>query len=238
ELNTYTQWKNQYVNVPYFFSGITLCRGYRQSNVRIELGFKYGRASYPYSVFFKNYTDKYGVFMFNTNVEQKFYPKLELTFSHCCGFIRCQRNSYKAKCSLRVPSLNCTRFPYIVERKCELGEIELSYEGNCKLLNSTKKLYKKYTINKWNVNISYFIFNNFTNITETTRNIQTVLTEIENNTCIKFFKKNKTIDKNEIHFLKSNKCESEIIGMKSENKSQYIYLTDECSYSMRKIRSL
>uniref|UniRef100_A0A0N4ZL45 Metalloendopeptidase n=1 Tax=Parastrongyloides trichosuri TaxID=131310 RepID=A0A0N4ZL45_PARTI len=176
--------------------------------------------------------------MFNTSVKHEIQSKLNLYFYHCCDFKNCGRSPYKAKCLLHVPSLKCTWYQPIVGLKCELGEIQLLGKGNCKLLNSTKKKHKEYKINKWNVNISYFIFSNFTKINETTKNIQTVLTEVQNNTCIKFFKKNETINQNGINFLKSNKCESEVIGMKSENESQYIYLTDECSYSMRKIRSL
>uniref|UniRef100_A0A0N4ZZQ7 Metalloendopeptidase n=1 Tax=Parastrongyloides trichosuri TaxID=131310 RepID=A0A0N4ZZQ7_PARTI len=63
--------------------------------------------------------------------------------------------------------------------------------------------------------------------------------EVQNNTCIEFAQKDQEIiGQNGINFLKSNICESEFIGAKFENKPQYIYLTDECSYSMRTIRSL
>uniref|UniRef100_A0A0N4ZJM1 Metalloendopeptidase n=1 Tax=Parastrongyloides trichosuri TaxID=131310 RepID=A0A0N4ZJM1_PARTI len=193
----------------------------------------------------KNHTDKYGVFTLKTYVPSNLQKELQLCFRYNCDVNDHRRNPHKKEYCKYVSSFRCLWDGATKGIKCKLlAELQDKTVGHVhypsvSLLTTKKK--KIYEIKEWNVksNISYFVATDFENSTEVKEQIKIAIKEIQNNTCIKFENKEQKIEnKSGINFIKSHKCESEKIGEQLENKSQTIYLTDECAQSMRTIRSL
>uniref|UniRef100_A0A0N4Z898 ZnMc domain-containing protein n=1 Tax=Parastrongyloides trichosuri TaxID=131310 RepID=A0A0N4Z898_PARTI len=235
--------RSRSIDIPYLFTGITLCNGSRIPDVKVELWTKKGVFKI-YSLISKNSTDKYGVFTLKTLVEHKLQKDLMLYFYYYCD-LKKQSHKSKKKYSKSVSSLKCPWEGSIGGIKCELkAELQdntvgtVHYPSVSLLHNKTKE---KYEIKKWDINnnISFFISNDFDNSSRVYERIINVTKEIENNTCIIFQQQNDTItDTHGINFEKSNECKNMRIGAMNENVSQSIYLTEECATSTRTIRSL
>uniref|UniRef100_A0A0N4Z899 Astacin domain-containing protein n=1 Tax=Parastrongyloides trichosuri TaxID=131310 RepID=A0A0N4Z899_PARTI len=213
--------------------------------VKVELFTKY--EINEYDVFLSNnYTDMNGVFTLKKYVEQKMQKDLMLYFYHNCSLEKQSSNSKIKSYYVNVSSLNCSGNSHTKEIRCQLkAELQNKTVGTVPYHPSVSifpnKTRKNYKIGKWDINnnISFFISKNFTNFSKVEERITNVIKEIENKTCIIFQQQNDTISKkNGINFKKSNECKNMKIGMKQENVSQSIHLTDECTKSMRTIRSL
>uniref|UniRef100_A0A0N5A4H3 Astacin domain-containing protein n=1 Tax=Parastrongyloides trichosuri TaxID=131310 RepID=A0A0N5A4H3_PARTI len=199
------------IDVPYLFTGITVCNGSRLANVKLGLWTKRG-IFYTSVLLSKNHSDPYGVFTLKTYVPSNLQKELQLCFRYNCDVNDHRRNPHKKEYCKYVSSFRCLWDGATKGIKCKLlAELQDKTVGHVhypsvSLLTIKKK--QKYEIKKWNVNsnISYFIENDFENSTEVKKQIKFAIEEIQNNTCIKFENKEQIIqNKSGINFIKSHK---------------------------------
>uniref|UniRef100_A0A0N4Z7H5 Astacin domain-containing protein n=1 Tax=Parastrongyloides trichosuri TaxID=131310 RepID=A0A0N4Z7H5_PARTI len=232
-------------DLPYLFTGITVCNGSRMPGVKLELFTKYEINGYDVFLSY-NYTDMNGVFTLKKYVGQKMQEDLMLYFYYNYSS---KKPCYYPKNNpyiVNVSSLNCSRNGFTEGIRCQLkAELQNKTVGTVQyplvslFPNKTRRNYK---IEKWDIknsNISFFISKDFDNFSKVEERIINVIKEIENNTCIIFQQQNGTISgRHGINFKKSNECKNMRIGTKKGNSSQGIHLTEECATSIRTIRSL
>uniref|UniRef100_A0A0N4ZDA6 Metalloendopeptidase n=1 Tax=Parastrongyloides trichosuri TaxID=131310 RepID=A0A0N4ZDA6_PARTI len=196
-VNTRRLPQSKSIDVPYLFTGITVCNGSRLANVKLELWTKRG-IFYTSVLLSKNHSDPYGVFALKTYVPSNLQKELQLYFRYNCDLKDRIKYPHRKKYSKYVSSFGCP------------------WDRATKGIKNPKQYMHKVK-----------------------EQIKIAIKEIQNNTCINFENREEIIqNKSGINFIKSHKCESEKIGETLENKSQTIYLTDECAQSMRTIRSL
>uniref|UniRef100_A0A0N4ZXQ3 Astacin domain-containing protein n=1 Tax=Parastrongyloides trichosuri TaxID=131310 RepID=A0A0N4ZXQ3_PARTI len=241
KISTKDSSRNCSTGTPYLFTGITLCNGTRISGVELELQTK-RRHCENHCCIYKNSTDEYGVFTLRTLVKNETEKGLKLYFRYNCNLKNRIRNPHKKVYSVNVSSLNCPRDSPTGGIKCELkAELQNNTVHSPSVSLFPNKTRKKYEIEKFDIknNISFFISKNLGNFSRVEERIINVTKEIENKTCIIFQQRNDKISEGRgINFKKSNECKNTKIGMKQENSSQSIYLTEECATSTRTIRSL